>query len=125
MNVFEVDPAATVADAGTVNVGFVFDSVTTAPPVGAAALRLTVQTAVPELLRVDGLHVRPVTVGSAPPLTLPPDPDRLILSPEAEAAIVLVIPIAVLLTPDAIDRVITATVPLAIVLASDPDAMQV
>ncbi|MEI9972367.1 MAG: hypothetical protein WDO73_10140 [Ignavibacteriota bacterium] len=36
LNVFEVAPAATVVDAGTVKAELVSDSVTLAPPVGAA-----------------------------------------------------------------------------------------
>jgi hypothetical protein len=39
----EVAPAATVTDAGTVNVAFVLDNATLAPPVGAACVRVTVQ----------------------------------------------------------------------------------
>ena len=35
LNVVAVAPAATVADAGTLSVELVFDSVTSAPPVGA------------------------------------------------------------------------------------------
>jgi len=39
----EVAAAATLTDAGTVNVALVFDRVTLAPPVGAAWVRVTVQ----------------------------------------------------------------------------------
>ena len=40
----DMAPAATVTDGATVNVVFEFERVTLAPPVGAARLRLTVQT---------------------------------------------------------------------------------
>ena len=43
VNVPVVAVAATVTEAGTVNVEFVFDRVTLAPPVGAACVRVTVQ----------------------------------------------------------------------------------
>ena len=42
VNVVDVLPAATVTLAGTVAAGFPLESVTTAPPVGAAALSVTV-----------------------------------------------------------------------------------
>jgi hypothetical protein len=43
-----VEPAATVTDAGTVTALLLLASVTLAPPLGAAALRVTVQASVPE-----------------------------------------------------------------------------
>jgi hypothetical protein len=43
LNVPVVAAAATVIDAGTVNVAFVFVSVTLAPPAGAAFVSVTVQ----------------------------------------------------------------------------------
>lgn len=42
LNVMDVKPAGTVTEPGTVNTVFVFVSVTTAPPVGAAAVKVTV-----------------------------------------------------------------------------------
>jgi hypothetical protein len=42
-----VDPAVTVTEAGTVTEPLVLDSVTACPPVGAAAVRVTVQASVP------------------------------------------------------------------------------
>jgi hypothetical protein len=44
LNVAVVAAAATVTEAGTVSVGLVLVSVTIAPPVGAALVRVTVQT---------------------------------------------------------------------------------
>ncbi len=70
LNVFEVDPAATVADAGTANVGFVFANVTTAPPVGAALVKVTVQVLVPFGPRLLGLHDRVDTRTAAVRLTV-------------------------------------------------------
>jgi len=46
LNVAEVDPAATVTEAGTVSTVLVFVSVTTAPPAGATFVSVTVH--VPE-----------------------------------------------------------------------------
>ena len=58
-------PAATVTDVGTVSSNpLLDDKLTTAPPLGAAAERLTMQEAdCPELI-VEELHVTPVTVGN-------------------------------------------------------------
>ena len=127
MNVFEVVPAATVTDAGTVNTAFVFVSATKPPPVGAAPLRVTVHVALAELPTVEGLHVNPVTVGKggAPPVTVPPVPDRLRLLPAPDTAMALAIPIDVVLIPAATVRLITATVPFEILMAFTPEARQV
>jgi hypothetical protein len=54
--VVEVAAAATVAEAGTVNVEFVFDKVTLAPPVGAAWVRVTVHVLEEFGPRLTGLH---------------------------------------------------------------------
>ena len=52
----EVVVAATVTDAGTVNVALVFDKATLAPPVGAAWVRVTVQLLDEFGPRLPGLH---------------------------------------------------------------------
>jgi hypothetical protein len=44
LKVAEVAAAVTVTDAGTVRLELVLDKVTTAPPAGAALVRVTVQT---------------------------------------------------------------------------------
>ena len=52
----DVAPAATVTDGATVSVVFEFESVTIAPPVGAAWLRLTVQVLEEFAPTLVGLH---------------------------------------------------------------------
>ena len=69
-NVLEVDPAVTVNEAGTVNTVFVFVSVTTAPPVGAALVRVTVHVLDPFAPRLLGLHESDDTVIAAVRLTV-------------------------------------------------------
>jgi hypothetical protein len=60
-----VDPADTVTEPGTVsNDPLLEDKLTTAPPLGAAAERLTVQDVDCPELRLLGLHVTAVTVGN-------------------------------------------------------------
>ena len=50
LNPAVVDPAGTVTEAGTVTDELLLDSVTTAPPAGAAAVSVTVQASVPAAL---------------------------------------------------------------------------
>ena len=59
--VAEVAPAATVAEAGTVSKVLLAETVTAAPPVGAAWFRVTVQVAAAPEARVAGEQVRPVS----------------------------------------------------------------
>jgi hypothetical protein len=56
----EVEPAATVTEAGTVSRLLLSVSVTTAPPVGAARFKVTVQVLAVLEVRVVGLQVRAV-----------------------------------------------------------------
>lgn len=121
-----VADAATVADAGTVSRPLLLESATAAPPVGAAPLNVTVQVAAPELDRLVGTHAREVgTIGGAPPpVTTPPVTAKVMALPEAEAPMPLT-PITVLETPEAIVRLITATVPFEMRLAFIPAATQV
>ena len=56
LNVAVVAAAATVTDAGTVNVALLFVSVTTAPPVGAACVSVTVQVLEAFCPKLVGLH---------------------------------------------------------------------
>ncbi len=117
-------PAATVTDPGTLRLVLVLVRVTVAPPAGAAPDRVTVQVELPELLKVAGRQDREVTVGHAPPVTVPPVAERGMAVPAAEAATVLLTPIAVVATPTAMVRFTTATVPLEMVPALIPEATQ-
>ena len=65
MNEPVVAPAATVTLAGTVRPALLLDRATTAPPVGAAPLKVMVQALVPGPVRLDGEHVRLLTVTGA------------------------------------------------------------
>jgi hypothetical protein len=126
-NVPVVAPAATVTDGGAVSRGLLLEIVTAAPPAGAAPLNVTVQLALPEAARLVGRHARAVrtVAGRLPPVATPPVGESAIALPEAEDARVLLTPILVLLTPEAIVRFTTAIVPFDIMLAFMPEARQV
>ena len=70
VNVPVVAVAATVIDAGTVKVAFVFVRLTLAPPVGAGWVRVTVQVLEEFCPRLLGLHERLDTDTAATRLTL-------------------------------------------------------
>jgi hypothetical protein len=70
LNVAEVAAAVTVTEAGTVNTVLLLFSVTTAPPLGAAFVRLTVQVLDPFAPRLLGLHVKEDTDTAAVRLTV-------------------------------------------------------
>ena len=127
LKVADVEPAVTVADAGTVNSAFPLDSVTAAPPAGAAPVSVTVQVVVLELFKVDGVHDSEATVGrtGAPRDTVPPVPDITTLYPEPDTPMMLLIPIDTLLTPVASARLTTATVPFEIMPVFIPETRQV
>jgi hypothetical protein len=122
LKVADVAAAATVTEAGTVRLEFVFVRATTAPPVGAAPVSVTVQVALAELLNVAGTQDREVTEGNPPPVTIPPIPEVRITFPEADDASAPPSPSAVVLTPAAIFKFTIPTVPFAIVAAFIPDA---
>ena len=127
VNVAVVADADTVTDAGTVSKGLLLERAATAPPTGAAPLNVTVQFAAPELARLVGRHAREVgTIGGAvPPVTTPPVSESMIALPEAEDPKPLLIPIVALVTPEAIVRFTTASVPFDIILAFMPDTTHV
>jgi len=56
LNVLEVEPAGTVADVGVVNSELLSETVTLVPPLGAALVRVTVQTLVALEARLVGLQ---------------------------------------------------------------------
>jgi hypothetical protein len=115
-----------VTEAGTVNTVLLLLNVTAAPPVGAAPLRVAVQVDFPALFRLVGTHDTEETVGNAaPPVTVPPVAFSTIAPPAAEEATLLLIPIAVVLTPSASTRFTAATVPLEMMPAFIPEARQV
>jgi len=126
VNVAEFIPAATVTDAGIVNAVLVSDRAMTAPPAGAAALRVTLHAVLLELPNVEGLQANPLTMGKGGgPVTVLPVADKVRLIPPLETARALVMPIDVVLTPGAKVKLITATVPFAIVLEFMPETMHV
>jgi hypothetical protein len=85
-NVPVVAPATTVAEAGVVNAVLLSESVTLAPPLGAAADNVTVQVDVPPDTTLLGEHPRPETTGSTTAWTeiLPPVPVTARLVPSAK-----------------------------------------
>jgi hypothetical protein len=70
LKVAVVVPAATVTDAGTVSAALVSDNVTTAPPVEAALVRLTVHVLDAFGPRLVGLHANVDTNTGATRLTV-------------------------------------------------------
>lgn len=114
-----VAPEATVTEAGTLTAALLLESDTTAPPVGAACVIVTVQVDVLPELTVAGLQPTLLRLVVEPPLTaiLPPVPVAEMAAPLAAPAETLVTPMFTV--PDAVpDRVTftTATTPFAIVV---------
>jgi hypothetical protein len=64
LNVAEVDPAATVTEAGTVSAVLLLKRVTIDPPVGAAVVSVRVQILTAPPPNVPGAHVTEETVGT-------------------------------------------------------------
>lgn len=126
LKVAEVAPEATVTDAGTVRMEFVLDRLTAAPPVGAPLLRVTVHVELLEIFKMLTTQARELTVGNpAPPVTIPPVAEDGTKVPVPAAAMVLVIPIAVVVTPVAMVRFTIATVPFAMIPAFNPETTHV
>jgi len=65
LNVAEVAPDATLTDAGTVRVAFVFVRVTFSPPVGAICVSVTVQVLEAFAPRVVGTHASEESITGA------------------------------------------------------------
>ena len=70
LNVAVVAVAATVTDVGTVSVALVFVSATTAPPAGAACVKVTVQVLEAFCAKLVGLHTSDDTNTGATRLTV-------------------------------------------------------
>jgi hypothetical protein len=125
--VAEVAPAATVTEAGTVNAALLSDKETTAPPDGAAPVRLTVQVDVPEPVMLLGLQLSPdrdVVVGGI--VTVPVVPRDVMKSPAEEEAKLLLTSTALLrlVLVDSV-RVALATTPFGIVVEFAPASRHV
>ena len=86
VNVAVVAPTATVTDPGTLAAPLSLDNATLAPPVGAAALRVTVQLLVPGVATVAGVQLR--LAGCTNGLSVMV---AVRLTPPAEAVIVAVV----------------------------------
>ena len=118
-----LDPAGTVTEAGTVRAVLLLLSVTGVPPLGAAALRVTVQFDVPRDVIERGLHVRELSVNGVPTVTVPPVPLAVSLAAAGVVATTLVSPM--LKVPEAIEGVMVtvAATPSVIGFAFRPLAM--
>jgi hypothetical protein len=128
VNVAVAAAADTVTDEGTDSRRLLLEMATAVPPTGAALLNVTVQLAVPDPARLFGRQAREVRVIGGeppPPVMIPPVGERVIALPELEAPSVLLRLIVVLVTPEAIVRFTTATVPFDIMLVFMPEARQV
>ena len=131
LNVTELDPAATVTEAGIVSRALLVESATAAPPTGAAAVKVTVQTLVAEDPRLEGLHWREDSdvVGGCQPCTVmaPPVPVTVEALPSGKTPTRFPIErgIDALLVDDGRVTVTTATAPVLIGLAFRPMARHV
>ena len=118
-----VAPEETVTDPGTVRLVLFEESATAVPPLGAAALTVTVQVEVPGALMDVGVHVKELTVGgggATGAVIVPPAPVSASVEPVASDPSVLLTFIVVLLTVEAIVTLTTATTPLAMVFVFIP-----
>ncbi len=120
-------PAGILTEAGTVRFALLSDKAITMPPLGAAALALTVQVATPGVLIVAGIHPTEVIVGwtVVTLVIVPPVPETGRKRPAASTADTLATLMEVLLTLELIATFTTATTPFAMVFAFRPLAMQV
>src|SRR5580700_677029 len=120
-----VKPAPTVTVPGTVSANCLLLNPTTAPPAGAPPLSVTMHTLVAFAPRLAGLHASVDTTGRLPPVTTPPAGEIVIAPPEAEDAMLLLIPTVVVGTPEAVVTFTTASVPFDMMLAFMPEASHV
>jgi hypothetical protein len=106
-----VAPAATVTLAGNVALALLLDNATVSPPLGAAALKVTVQAALPGAFTLDGLHDKLVGTASAGCTTVivPPVPEAGMAFPCASDA----------MTPLTVMGTLALRLPAAIVMLAD------
>ena len=81
-----VAPAATVTEAGTVTAVELLDSVTTWPPVGAAAFSSTLQPSVAAPVTDELIHPNPFSAAEIVIVTLPLDVPSALVAVRATAA---------------------------------------
>jgi hypothetical protein len=129
--VVEADPAGTVTEEGIETLELFFESATAWPPLGAAALKVTVQVADPGGVRVPGVQFRLLTVtggGGAgwEIVTVPLLPEDVMELPAADTADVFEIctVLEVAAVPEAMVTFTTATTPFAIGVVLNPVTRQ-
>jgi hypothetical protein len=123
VKVAAVLPDPTVTAAGTVNAVMLQDKETTAPPTGAGASNETVHVSDPPVLNDTGTQLSALTTTGTVIAT-----PRPVMGSEFASALapkVFVTAIAVLLTPDAIVTLTTATTPFCITEPFMPASAQV
>jgi hypothetical protein len=126
------EPAGTVTEEGIETLELFFERDTDTPPLGAAPLKVTVQLADPGGVRVPGVQVRLLTVGTeggggCEMLTVPLLPEDGIEPPAAETADVpeICTSLDVAAVPEAMVALTTATTPFAMGVALNPATRQV
>lgn len=88
-NAADVEPEATVTDAGTVTELLLLERVTAMPPIGAAAFRLTVQVSVAAPVMDPFAQVRPLRAAG-----LAPAPVMLrVRLPADELLVIVIVPV--------------------------------
>jgi hypothetical protein len=119
-------PAGTLTDAGTARLALLLERATKAPLLGAAALRVAVQVALPGVFMVAGAQAKDVRLGVIPPLVMvPPVPDDTRAPPAALTAKVFATAMAVLVTPEAMVMFTDAIAPFEMVFGFIPVARHV
>jgi len=121
-----VAAAATVTLAGTVKLTLLLVKATVEPPVGAGALKVTLQALVPGPVNEAGLQVRPVTVTGGGTFTTPPVAEVAIDIAVEDAEDAFMTWIGLLrLEPEERTKLAVTTTPFGIVLAFRPLNRQV
>lgn len=121
-NVAVVEPAGTVTEPGTLNAVKLDARFTVAP---VEVLTVTLQLLELPGIRVVGLHAMALTVtAGAAAVIVPPLAVTVTADPVRSAPTGLMSPIAALLLPENV-AVMVATIPLEIVFALIPEAMQI